>query len=347
MAKDCFIPLFLTATALAVCFVAGCQAPQVKPLPVQAPVVHHTELVNARQHTSFEVGESLEPCISPDGKKLLFASNHHGPTFDIFLKDVSGKATTQLTTNPCDDRQPALSPNGKMIAFVSNREGNWDIYVKASEPGSPDVRLTADESDEVHPSWSSDGTRLVFSRRNPKRNTWEIRIITFGKKGPSISSPGVEGLFPEWSPVKGSETILFQRPRGRNPELYTLWTVQSNGKRLTEVLESTQWATVTPAWSTDGKWIVFSAVGRTGAGSLWIVRADGKRLTRVSNGADPQWEAACSRDGRIFFTISRGGVKNIWSITPDYNDILPESGPSKDTPAAGTRPTATGSGKQT
>jgi len=355
MAKKCFKPAFLAMTALSVCFIAGCQRVEVYPPDekpaVKAPIVHYEDLASATQHTSFEVGETLEPCISRSGTTLLFASNRHGPTFDIFAKEIGGETTSQVTTDPADDRQPSLSPDGGLVAFVSNRKGNWDIFVKSMEPGSPEFQLTTAASDDIHPSWSPDGKRIAYCTLNKRNNTWELRIIRLEQKGISIYSPGVEGLFPEWSPAVGSETILFQRPRGRVPGLFTLWTVQSDGRKLTEILESTQWATVSPTWTADGKWMVFSALPSSdaavrGAGNLFLVRADGRYLTKIGKGAYPQLGASCSPDGSIFFTAARGGAKNIWSIRPDYNGLLPAESREESAPEKKTRPAPT-SGKQT
>jgi TolB protein len=306
--------------------------------PSEAPLTPYENISNATQHTAFEVGETTEPCLTPDGKTLIFASNHHGKTFDIFAKDIGKLACVQITTDSADDRQPAVSPDGRLLAFVSNRKGNWDIYIKSLEESGEEVRLTGDESDDIHPSWSPDGTRIVYSTLNKRKHAWEIRIIKFEKGNYSIYSPGVEGLFPQWCPEAGSETILFQRPRGRDPGFFTLWTVESDGSKLTEVLESAQFAAVSPAWTADGGWLVFSTIRYSetpmvDVGNLWIVKKDGRYLTKIGKGADPQWEAACAPDGGIFFTITRGGVKNIWSIRPDYEGFLPEESRGAKPPA--------------
>ncbi len=356
MAKECSKIAVFAAMIMTACFVAGCRE-----LPVRAPeepaakplVAPGASLINATRHTSFDVGETVEPCVSRDGTMLLFASNHHGPTFDVFAKKIGGKTSAQLSTNPADDRQPALSPNGRMLAFVSNRGGNWDIYIRSMKPGSKEIQVTSDKADDIHPSWSPDGTRLVYSSYNRRKKGWELKIIRFSAEGYSLHSLNVDGLLPEWCPREGSETILFQRPRGRFPEMFTLWTVRSDGQRLVEVLETAQWATVSPTWSADGAWIAFSSANAPescvpNGGNLWIIRADGKYLTRIGRGGAQQWDAACAPDKRIFFTTPRDGVKNIWSIAPELEKVFPESGPQETKPAARPDETEAGAGgKQT
>jgi Tol biopolymer transport system component len=166
---------------------------------------------------------------------------------------------------------------------------------------------------------------MAYSTYNAKSQKWELMLITLSKSGWEISSLNTEGLFPSWQPVAGSETIVFEKPRGRAPELYGLWTVSADGKQLVEIVTSTSFGAVTPAWSRDGKWIVFSSVsadtatdGR--AGNLWVVGADGKSLGKISEGTAPEYSPACAPDGTIYFTTLRNGVKNIWSLVPDYGN---------------------------
>jgi TolB protein len=287
---------------------------------------------NAVQHTFYEVGETVDPALSWDGGTLYFASSQNSAAFDIYCKKIGEIPAVQVTSGAADKRQPCVSPNGKYLAYVWNKNGNWDIFLLPLYAGAKPIQLTNSPSDDVHPSWSPDGMRIVYSSYNPKAARWELMVITLGRQGWEITALNVEGLFPAWQPVEGSETIVFQKPRGRSPSLYGLWTVTSDGKQLTEIVDSTAFGAVTPAWSRDGKWIVFSSVpadsaseGR--AGNLWLVGADGKPMAKISEGTAPEYSPACAPDGTIYFTTLRNGAKNIWSLTPDYgNDETKEEG---------------------
>jgi TolB protein len=71
-------------------------------------------------------GASFAPFFSPDGKKIIFASNHHvagGREFDIFLINVDGTGLEQVTFSPDFDGFPMFSPDGKKLVFASNRNG--------------------------------------------------------------------------------------------------------------------------------------------------------------------------------------------------------------------------------
>ena len=65
------------------------------------------------------------PCFSPDGKSILFASNRTG-NFDLYVMDADGRNLRQLTSDAADERQPCWTPDGniyytrEMNLLVSN-----------------------------------------------------------------------------------------------------------------------------------------------------------------------------------------------------------------------------------
>lgn len=64
------------------------------------------------------------PYFHPDGKRILFSSNHHterGFPFNIFMIGVDGKNLTQVTFDEAFDAFPMFSPDGKKLVFASNR----------------------------------------------------------------------------------------------------------------------------------------------------------------------------------------------------------------------------------
>jgi Tol biopolymer transport system component/DNA-binding winged helix-turn-helix (wHTH) protein len=106
------------------------------------------------------------PSYSPDGRKIVFASNRSGD-FGIWVCDHDGTNLMQLVERgPHLTGTPRWSPDGRWIAFDSRssdsgKEGNADIYVTGAEGGQP-RRLTAEVSEDVAPSWSRDGKWVYF-----------------------------------------------------------------------------------------------------------------------------------------------------------------------------------------
>ncbi|RMD50289.1 MAG: hypothetical protein D6830_03115 [Ignavibacteria bacterium] len=80
---------------------------------------------NVRQVTDLP-GANWAPFFHPDGKKILFCSNHHsldegGRLFDIFMINIDGTGLEQITHSGTFDAFPMFSYDGKKLAFCSNR----------------------------------------------------------------------------------------------------------------------------------------------------------------------------------------------------------------------------------
>jgi len=77
---------------------------------------------NRRQLTTLG-GANWAPCFSPDGKKVLFSSNHKTKAipFNLYSIDTDGKNLQQITFDKVFDAFPMFSYDGKKLAWCSNR----------------------------------------------------------------------------------------------------------------------------------------------------------------------------------------------------------------------------------
>ncbi|HAF25513.1 MAG TPA: hypothetical protein DCK93_21830, partial [Blastocatellia bacterium] len=106
------------------------------------------------------------PDYSPDGQKIVFASNRSGG-YGIWVCDRDGTNPRQLIDRgPSLTGTPRWSPDGRWIAFDSRsndsgREGDADIYIISAEGGQPRP-LTSGPFENVVPSWSRDGKGIYF-----------------------------------------------------------------------------------------------------------------------------------------------------------------------------------------
>jgi TolB protein len=90
---------------------------------------------NVRQVTSLQAA-SFAPYWYPDGKRIIFSSNHHNPRgrdFELWAIDIDGTNLERITNNPTFDGFPMFSPDGKKLVFASNRqaahEGDTNVFV--------------------------------------------------------------------------------------------------------------------------------------------------------------------------------------------------------------------------
>jgi len=80
---------------------------------------------NKRQVTNLP-GASFAPFLLPNGKQIIFSSNHHDPRgreFDLFLVNIDGTGLKQVTFTPDFDGFPMVSRDGKKLIWSSNRFG--------------------------------------------------------------------------------------------------------------------------------------------------------------------------------------------------------------------------------
>ncbi len=78
---------------------------------------------HARQLTNFGCA-SFAPTFTPDGRRILFASNKNhcdGRQFELFLIDADGKNLEQVTSWGGFASFPEFSPDGKKLVFCSDR----------------------------------------------------------------------------------------------------------------------------------------------------------------------------------------------------------------------------------
>ena len=89
---------------------------------------------------------------SPDGKRIVFASDRDGGRLQIFVMNADGTGVTQLTSGFTND-DPVWSPDGMRIAFQSTRDGHEEVYVMNAD-GTGLTRLTfSDGPFSAVPSW--------------------------------------------------------------------------------------------------------------------------------------------------------------------------------------------------
>ena len=101
---------------------------------------------------------SIHPCWSPGGTRVIFSYSRDFETNQIYSIDFNGNNLTQLTFDDEYKRYPSFSSNGKKIAYT----GKQHIWVMDSD-GMNQKKLTKRNTfiDE-HPTWSPDSEKIAF-----------------------------------------------------------------------------------------------------------------------------------------------------------------------------------------
>lgn len=206
----------------------------------------------------------FDPSLSPDGRFVAYRSEPNEYP-ELWLMNADGTGQHRLTR---DGGFPAWSPDGSMIAYApgggpSGR--SWIAVMNAD--GSGRRRLPHTDYGE-YPSWSPDGKRIAFNS-NLSGGALMYIVDVDGSRFVDLSGVG-EGGQVAWS--RDGRSILFASHRDHPDNYRDIYVMRPDGsavKRLTSARAET------PAWSADGRHIVFSA------GGLFAMRADGSGITSL------------------------------------------------------------------
>ncbi len=175
--------------------------------------------------------EDLWPAFSPDGTKIVFASDRNAEDgrqyFDIYIMNVDGSAVTRLTEK--DGDWPAFSPDGTKIAFVSSRDGHDEIYVMNAD-GSGQTRLTNNNTSAQHPAFSPDGSKIAFDLDYELDGHTQIYVMNAdGSAQTRLTRNPASDTCPVFSP--DGTKIAFERWSREESGIYVI-NADGSGERL-------------------------------------------------------------------------------------------------------------------
>ncbi len=81
---------------------------------------------NAKQLTHLGAA-SFAPSFTPDGKRIIFSSNHEGEggrNFELYLMNIDGSGLERITYSKDFNWFPMFSPDGGKLVWASNRHGS-------------------------------------------------------------------------------------------------------------------------------------------------------------------------------------------------------------------------------
>jgi Tol biopolymer transport system component len=232
------------------------------------------EILIPRQERS-----EYDPAWSPDGGRILFASNRFGD-FRLFSTGIGGHSRQ---FGDVEGTQLVWSPDGKSIAFVSDDEEGTDIYIMNVATGEY-YNFTGHEAPDYTPSWSPDGTKIAFtSQRAGGLNIFVQDVSTNVVE--QITTFGAEQ--PTWSP-DGRFLAFSSSLNEDGPDIFTLELANNNLRNITQHSAPDY----NPAWSPDGKLIAFESY-RDGNPNIYIMNPDGSNVQAITSGEDkgsaPYW----------------------------------------------------------
>jgi Tol biopolymer transport system component/predicted Ser/Thr protein kinase len=269
-------------------------------------------------------GSEAEPTFSPEGNQVAFSwDGERQDNFDIYVKLLGPGSPLRLTSHPGKDHSPTWSPDGRFIAFMRELPEDRAALVLVPALGGPERKLTETYSQErglplpaPYLSWSLDGRWLVVPNRSSPKGPWDLYLLSVESgEGRRLTSPPVQTIgdsSPALSP--DGRTLAFSRNVSVGvTDLYLL----ALGDQLTPIGEANRLTfenpiSTSPAWTADGREIIFSRGGNDG---LWRVAvsefAAARRVTSV--GRDGSYPAISRQGNRLAYTRQIFDP-NIWRV---------------------------------
>lgn len=222
-------------------------------------------------------GEGVEagPVWSPDGSRIAFvAAGGRSDDFDLWVIDADGTGLRQLTdTEDVWEGVPSWSPDGRHLAYshsVGGQDEGGEVRILDVDDPGAEQSTVADLGD--WPSWSPDGNTIVYSGEADGT----AALFTVPAAGGEATKLGA-GLppgagEPSWSP-DGTQIAFAATsgdPNAKDPVAWNedIWVMDADGTHARKVVTwegNDHWR---PAWSPDGRHLMFTADGAQEEGEI-------------------------------------------------------------------------------
>ncbi len=247
-----------------------------------------------------------DPRISPDGETVVFVRTWFdamtdGRRSNLWILPYEGGEMRPLTTGSQSDYSPRWSPSGDRLAYVSTADGGSELWMRWMDTGQT-AKLTALTEGPGSLVWSPDGEWLAFTMFVPE------------------SAPGLVVDMPrpptgaDWGPAWEYIDELQYRADGAgylrdgHRHLFLLPAEGGTPRQLTDG----PFDHGSPAWTADGRAILFSADREERAehelsdSEIYRVEIETGEITQLTDREGPAGSPAVSPDGRRIAWTGRG-----------------------------------------
>lgn len=228
---------------------------------------------------------SRSPGSAPDAKLKVMYNQYQSPVMSVFIADANGANEHPLFTSPGLDYSPSYSADGKWIVVTREHNGQSDIF-RVHPDGSGIEQLTDDPAFDDQGTLSPDGKTLAFvsTRAGGTANIWLMDLATRRARNLTVSKSG--NFRPAWSP--DGKWIAFSSDRNTKPGAFPgsweqlqstgIYVIAPDGTGLRRLTRKDGVAG-SPAWSPDGKRVVFYETDEVGA---YLAKTAGARTEIAS-----------------------------------------------------------------
>ncbi|HEX8710177.1 MAG TPA: protein kinase [Pyrinomonadaceae bacterium] len=206
---------------------------------------------SGQKQLSFETSADLSPCVSPDGRYIIFQSNR-GVGWGIWRVNADGGSPVELVKNIGESAWPQCSPDSRSVVYAANADGKESLWRVPIEGGAP---VQVQERQTFGHALSPDGKFIAYYHREPEvaaRLQIEVIPAEGGAPVKTLDAPTDGGLL-RWSP--DSRALNYIDTRDGVSNLWSLPLETGQPKQLTDWKSDFIFRF---AWSSDGKQLAFA-----------------------------------------------------------------------------------------
>jgi len=223
-----------------------------------------------RRRVTLQASNEYNPVWSPDGRRLVFASDRGGG-MNLYQKDLATGAEELILKDAAEMYPTDWSRDGQFVVFEKRQSpaGARDVWVLPMSGDRRAFAIAASEADERQGQLSPDDRWVAYTSKESGR--WRVYVRPLRAPGVWQVSPE-DGVQPVWSP-DGKE--LFYLTGDRNVMSVSIAAGQRFDFGAPKRLFASPAANMHPRGvygiAADGRRFVFSAVPETSAELITVV----------------------------------------------------------------------------
>jgi len=274
----------------------------------------------------FELEWVSNPEISPDGSQVVYVRRGMNIMTDrregkLWIINSNGTGHEKLTPNDVNESNPSWSPDGTRIAYVSSSDEGAEIFVYWIKTGHL-AKLTQLNRSPRGLVWSPDGKQIAFSMHVPGN---ELSLVK-----PPVKPDGAK-----WADTPRITTRLKHEADGSGymePGYSHLFVIPAEGGTARQVTSGDFQHRSTPAWSRDGKQLIFSSNRNPDweydfdNSELYAVNIFDGKITALTDRKGPDHGPVVSPDGKTIAYLGFDDKTQAYQVTRLYTMNLDGTG---------------------